>query len=114
MGNSYVGISVQIHVSSILTRCIYADPDNLNKFNQGDSCVLAQRYLLVSKSGYSAIVFYILTVVLSYRLSHLFCNTRAGRVPLTRRDKPWPVNSFGAAGRILWPMPRAILTSLKP
>jgi hypothetical protein len=34
-----------------LTRCIYADSDNSNKFNQGDSGLLAQMYLQVSKSG---------------------------------------------------------------
>jgi hypothetical protein len=34
-----------------LTRCIYADPDKPHKFNHGNSWVLAQMYLLVSKSG---------------------------------------------------------------
>jgi hypothetical protein len=33
-------------------RCIYADPDNPNKFNQGDSGLLAQMYLQLSKSGF--------------------------------------------------------------
>ena len=33
---------MQIHVSRILTRCVYADPDNPNKFNKGDSGLLAQ------------------------------------------------------------------------
>jgi hypothetical protein len=32
-------------------RCIYADPDNLNKFNKSDSGLLAQMYLQLSKSG---------------------------------------------------------------
>ena len=32
-------------------RCIYVDPDKPHKFNQDDSCVLAQMYLLLSKSG---------------------------------------------------------------
>jgi predicted nucleic acid-binding protein len=32
-------------------RCIYADPDNLNKFNKSDSGLLAQIYLQLSKSG---------------------------------------------------------------
>ena len=32
-------------------RCIYADPDNLNKFNQSDAGLLAQMYLQLSKSG---------------------------------------------------------------
>jgi hypothetical protein len=34
-----------------LERCIYADPDNPNQFNQSDSDVLAQMYLPLSKSG---------------------------------------------------------------
>ena len=33
--------------------CIYADPDNLNKFNKSDSGLLAQMYLQLSKSGQS-------------------------------------------------------------
>jgi hypothetical protein len=37
--------------SRILTRCIYADPANSNQFNQGHSGLLAQMYLLLSKSG---------------------------------------------------------------
>jgi hypothetical protein len=32
-------------------RCIYADLDNPNKFNKGDSGLLAQMYLQLSKSG---------------------------------------------------------------
>ena len=32
-------------------RCIYADPDNLNKFNKSDSGLLAHMYLQLSKSG---------------------------------------------------------------
>ena len=32
-------------------RCIYADPDNLNKFNKSHSGLLAQMYLQLSKSG---------------------------------------------------------------
>jgi hypothetical protein len=32
-------------------RCIYADPDNLNKSNKSDSGLLAQMYLQLSKSG---------------------------------------------------------------
>ena len=32
-------------------RCIYADPDNLNKFNKSNSGLLAQMYLQLSKSG---------------------------------------------------------------
>jgi len=32
-------------------QCIYADPDKPNKFNQGDSGLLVQMYLLLSKSG---------------------------------------------------------------
>ena len=48
---SYVKLNLQIHVSRISARCIYADPDNLHKFNQDDSGLLAQMYLLVSKSG---------------------------------------------------------------
>src|SRR5262249_27700533 len=42
---------MHIHVSRILTRCIYADPDNLNKFNKSDAGLLAQMYLQLSKSG---------------------------------------------------------------
>jgi hypothetical protein len=42
---------MQIHVSRILARCIYADPDNPYKFNQDESGLLVQMYLLVSKSG---------------------------------------------------------------
>jgi hypothetical protein len=36
---------IQIHVSRILARCIYAQSDNANKFNMRDSWVLAQMYL---------------------------------------------------------------------
>jgi hypothetical protein len=32
-------------------RCIYADPDNPNKFKKSDSGLLAQMYLQLSKSG---------------------------------------------------------------
>jgi len=37
-----------------LIGCIYADPDNLNKFNKSDSGLLPQMYLQLSKSGQSA------------------------------------------------------------
>jgi hypothetical protein len=43
--------NLKIHVSRILARCIYVHPANLNKFNQGDSGLLAQMYLPLSKSG---------------------------------------------------------------
>jgi len=36
-----------------LTRCIYDDPDKSNKFNKGDSGLLVQMYLQLSKSGLS-------------------------------------------------------------
>src|SRR5690242_18209464 len=45
---------MHIHVSRILTRCIYVDPYNPHKFNHDASCVLAHMYLLLSKSGLSA------------------------------------------------------------
>lgn len=42
---------MKIHVSRTLTRCIYDDAGNPNKFNQGHFGLLAQMYLPLSKSG---------------------------------------------------------------
>ena len=44
---------IEIHVSRILRRCIYVDSHSSPKFKGSDSCVLAQMYLPVSKSGSS-------------------------------------------------------------
>jgi hypothetical protein len=58
-------------------------------------------------------VFYVLTVVLSYSLYHLFANTRGGHDVPTRRAKPLPLSNCAPNARILSCMLGAILKSLK-
>ena len=52
------------------------------------------RSLKLSSTRYSEIVFYVLTVVLSYSLYHLFANTRGGRDLPTRRVRRWPLKQL--------------------
>jgi hypothetical protein len=68
----------------------------------------------LSSTRYSAIVFYLATVVLSYSLYHLFANTQAGPVSRTRRVKRLPLNNCAAAARMSLCMLGAILTSSRP
>jgi branched-subunit amino acid ABC-type transport system permease component len=51
----------------------------------------------LSSTRYSEIVFYVLTVVLSYSLYHLFANTQRGLALPTRRARPLPVSSCAPA-----------------
>jgi hypothetical protein len=51
----------------------------------------------LSSTRYSEIVLYVLTVVLSYSLYHLFANTQRGLALPTRRARPLPVSSCAPA-----------------
>ena len=51
-------------------RCIYADPDNRNKFNTSDSGLLAQMYLQLSKSGCSTLATLGARLVMHPQLPH--------------------------------------------
>ena len=67
----------------------------------------------LSSTRYSEIVFYVLTVVLSYSLYHLFTNTQAGLDLPTRRARPWPLTNCAPNGRILSCMLGATLKSFE-
>ena len=66
----------------------------------------------LTSTRYSELVFYMLTVVLSYPPYHLSIQ-KPVPVLLTRHVKRSPLNTFAAAGRLLLPLPVAILQSLK-
>ena len=68
----------------------------------------------LSSTRYSEIVFYIVTVVLSYSLYHLFANTQAGAVSRTRRVKRLPLNSCAVDARRSLRMLEAVLKSSRP
>ena len=69
----------------------------------------------LSSTRYSEIVFYVLTVVLSYSLYHLFINTQAGaRFADKTRQAPRPLTNCAPNARILSCMLGATLKSLKP
>ena len=67
----------------------------------------------LSSTRYSEIVFYVLTVVLSYSLYHLFANTQPGLDLPTRRARRLPLSSCAPNARILSCTLGATLKSLR-
>ena len=67
----------------------------------------------LSSTRYSEIVFYVLTVVLSYSLYHLFANTQRGRALPTRRVRRLPLSNCAPNARILSCTLGATLKSLR-
>ena len=54
----------------------------------------------LSSTRYHAIVLYVLTVVFSYSLYHLFANTHGGLALPTRRVRRWPLSNCAPNTRI--------------
>ena len=68
----------------------------------------------LSSTRYSEIVFYVLTVVLSYSLYHLFANTKRGHDLPTRRARQWPLSNCVPNARISSCTLGVTLKSLRP